>query len=141
MKIKKIFAAIVTVVLINIPATVSNAEQQSTIKELTGSNIYEICTKVSKEGWEENTDTVVLINEESSVDAIVATPLARVYDAPMLLSSQQDIPMQTEQELKRLNPKNIILIGGESVISPEVINDINEIIPSADISRIGGSNK
>ena len=83
----------------------------------------------------------MLINEKSSVNAIVATPLARIYNAPMLLTSQQGIPIQTQQELKRLNPKNIILIGGESAISPEIINNINKILPNVKINRIGGNSR
>ena len=39
------------------------------------------------------------------VDGIAATPLATLYDSPILLTNQNYIHNSTMNEIKRLNPK------------------------------------
>ncbi|TQY68086.1 cell wall-binding repeat-containing protein, partial [Clostridioides difficile] len=47
----------------------------SPITELTGSDRYETAVKISKEGWKNGSDKVVIINGDVSIDGIISTPL------------------------------------------------------------------
>ncbi len=108
------------------------------IVSLKGSTRYETATKISQLGWQDGSDTVVLTSGNSIVDGVTATPLATSNNAPILLSDKDKLTDYTSSELKRLNPKKIIVIGGESSIGNKVIDEIKNIIPNANINRVGG---
>lgn len=125
-----------------------NTKLQSDMKELYFSNIairnlrgnerYDTAVEVSNEGWKNGSESVVLTNGNSVVDGVTATPLATSKDAPILLTEKGKIPEATKAELKRLNPKNIVVIGGTSVVDENALKELNTILPSAQVKRIGG---
>jgi putative cell wall-binding protein len=125
-----------------------NTKLQSDMKELYFSNIairnlrgnerYDTAVEVSNEGWKNGSESVVLTNGNSVVDGVTATPLATSKDAPILLTEKGKIPEATKAELKRLNPKNIVVIGGTSVVDENALKELNTILPSSQVKRIGG---
>ncbi|HBG7674074.1 TPA: N-acetylmuramoyl-L-alanine amidase [Clostridioides difficile] len=110
------------------------------ITELTGSDRYETAVKISKEGWKNGSDKVVIINGDVSIDGIISTPLATTYNAPILLVEKNNVPDSVKSELKRLNPKNIIIIGDENAISKTTANQIKSTV-NASQTRLNGSNR
>ena len=108
------------------------------VKPLKGSTRYETATTISKEGWPNGANTVVITSGNSIVDGVTATPLATSYDAPILLSDKDTLTDYTSTELRRLNPKKVIVIGGESVVSNKVITELKRLLPNATTNRIGG---
>ncbi|HGM1399062.1 TPA: N-acetylmuramoyl-L-alanine amidase, partial [Clostridioides difficile] len=110
------------------------------ITELTGSDRYETAVKISKEGWKNGSDKVVIINGDVSIDGIISTPLATTYNAPILLVEKNNVPNSVKSELKRLNPKDIIIIGDESSISKTTANQIKSTV-NASQTRLNGSNR
>lgn len=89
------------------------------IVTLTGKDRYETAIKISRQGWV-SADNVVLINNSSIADALSATPFAKVKDAPILLSTSENVDQQTLNEIKRLKSKNIYIVGGKTAISSDV---------------------
>ncbi|MBH7465415.1 N-acetylmuramoyl-L-alanine amidase [Clostridioides difficile] len=112
----------------------------SPIIELTGSDRYETAVKISKEGWKNGSDKVVIINGDVSIDGIISTPLATTYNAPILLVEKNNVPNSVKSELKRLNPKDIIIIGDENAISKTTANQIKSTV-NASQTRLNGSNR
>ncbi|KKY02176.1 cell surface protein [Paraclostridium benzoelyticum] len=111
------------------------------IKNIKGIDRYETAVEISKTGWQNGSNTVIIANGTAMFDGISATPLATCYDSPILLSKSNDLTNYTKQEIKRLNPQNIIIIGGENVIKKDVINQLNNLNYNFKISRIGGSDR
>ncbi|WP_422389423.1 HK97 gp10 family phage protein [Clostridioides difficile] len=97
------------------------------ITELTGSDRYETAVKISKEGWKNGSDKVVIINGDVSIDGIISTPLATTYNAPILLVEKNNVPNSVKSELKRLNPRDVIIIGDENAISKTTANQIKKL--------------
>ena len=112
----------------------------SPITELTGSDRYETAVKITKEGWKNGSDKVVIINGDVSIDGIISTPLATTYNAPILLVEKNNVPNSVKSELKRLNPKDIIIIGDENAISKTTTNQIKSTV-NASQTRLNGSNR
>ncbi|MGO0883489.1 N-acetylmuramoyl-L-alanine amidase [Clostridioides difficile] len=110
------------------------------ITELTGSDRYETAVKISKEGWKNGSDKVVIINGDVSIDGIISTPLATTYNAPILLVEKNNVPSSVKAELKRLNPKDVIIIGDENSISKTTANQIKSAVDSNQ-TRLNGSNR
>lgn len=108
--------------------------------KIIGENRYDTAAKISKEAFKDKSDAVVLINGKNSSDGLSAGPFASLIDASILLVEKDYIPNETIDEIKRLNPKNVYLIGGTDVVSEKVKDDIQNIIDinAKDINRIGG---
>ena len=111
------------------------------VKSLQGNNRFETAVAISKEGWNSGADTAIIASAYSVVDGVSATPLASIKDAPILLVDKNDITKPTKDELKRLNPSNIIVIGGNGVVNDNLYNEIQNILPNSSIKRIGGINR
>lgn len=110
------------------------------VKKLIGDDRAHTATKISQEGWKDGADKVILVNGNAIADGITATPLATTMNAPILLTDNSGIPQNTKDELARLNPKDIIIIGGESVVSKKVENDLKKTT-SSNVLRIAGEDR
>lgn len=105
---------------------------------ISGKSRYETAVDVSKKGWI-SSETVVLASGGNFPDALSAAPLAAYYDAPLLLTKTDALPTAVKDELKRLKTKEVVLIGGKSVISPSVEKELASMgITQAKIKRISG---
>ena len=107
--------------------------------EIIGANRYDTAAKISKKGWNASS-TVVIANGLNEIEGIVANPLASVYNAPVLLTDKNKVSSYTINELKRLKPSNIIIIGGKNSIGESAEKSIKNAVSSVSIKRIDGSN-
>lgn len=71
-------------------------------------------------------------------DALSAASLAGSKDAPLLLVTKTSIPTSVKNELKRLDPSKIVIVGGTGVISSSVQNALKSYAP---VSRVSGSDR
>jgi N-acetylmuramoyl-L-alanine amidase len=108
------------------------------ITQLSGSERYDTAVSISKEAYPNGTKTVVIVNGEASADGIAGTPLATANDAPILLSYKDSLPSSTKQELKRLNPNKVIVIGDEGSVSGKVVSEIKSTVDVTSTTRLGG---
>jgi|GEM_PF-1283846 len=106
---------------------------------LAGKDRYETSIEIAKAGWVQ-ADTVILASGEQFADALSAGPLAKKYNAPILLTSSESIGVDTLKEIASLHPKKIIIIGGNGAISSNVEDKI-KAAGYADIDRIGGKDR
>ncbi len=53
-------------------------------------------------------------------DALAGGPAAAALDAPILLVTRDQIPVATAAELARLQPSEIVILGGSGVVFEEV---------------------
>ena len=107
----------------------------SNLEVIQGQNRYETATLLSQSSFD-SADTVVLVNGEAMADGLCATPLALEVNAPILLVEKDRIPEATLNEINRLNPSNIIAVGGTGVISDGLVNSLGR-----NIQRLGGANR
>lgn len=103
---------------------VSTAFAQST--RIGGGNRYETAVKISQSKFN-TSDYVVLVTGENYPDALCAAPYAKLLNAPILLTQSQDLDKYTEEEIKRLKAKSVIIIGSNRVISDEIQEKINRM--------------
>lgn len=89
------------------------------INRIAGQDRFETCSNISNSGWTKS-DYAVLVNSEMYADAVVSSPLADKFKAPILLVKKDNIPDTIVDELSRLNTKKVFILGGESLISRNV---------------------
>ena len=109
------------------------------VTEISGANRYDTAAKISKRGWK-SASTVVVVNGEKELEGIISNPLAATYNAPVLLVEKEKVRNQTIDELKRLKPSSILLVGGNNSIGSKAENIIKNAVPSSSIRRIQGAN-
>ncbi|MCR1955258.1 cell wall-binding repeat-containing protein [Clostridioides mangenotii] len=115
-------------------------EPQSIVYEnkLVGENRYKTTVNVSNEGWD-RASSVVIVNSNTIADALSATPFARLEGAPILLTGSDKLNSETKKEISRLQAKNIYVIGGVSVVSNSVINELKSM--NHTVERISGKDR
>nr|UWI49391.1 cell wall-binding repeat-containing protein [Clostridioides difficile] len=120
----------------------SDSTSNVTVKKLKGADRFETAVKISQSDWTKS-DTVVIVNGEdrSMVDGLTATPLASVKNSPILLSSNDKLPQKTVEELKRLNPSKVIVIGGNNSMPNSVVEAIKGVNSKISVQRIGGDTR
>ncbi len=106
-------------------ATTVNA--QSTTTRLAGQTRYDTCKEISKNGWT-SAKNVIIANGENYPDALGASALSNKYNAPILLVNGNSLKdnLMLSSELKRLNAKNIIILGGTGVVSQGIENSLKQ---------------
>lgn len=106
---------------------------------IEGKNRYLTAVEISKKGWPEGSDVVVLANGINYPDALSAAPLAKKHNAPILLSPGEKLNPDTAMEIKRLKAKRVILVGGDSALSTNVLFELRMM--GLEVSRISGPNR
>lgn len=88
-------------------------------KRLGGQDRYDTAVKISQQGWLK-ANTAVLATGENFPDALSAAPLAKKFNAPILLTTSNELPGQTESELARLQVRQVFIIGGYGAVSAAI---------------------
>ncbi|MDP4179447.1 MAG: cell wall-binding repeat-containing protein, partial [Bacillota bacterium] len=106
---------------------------------ISGDNRFETASKISEAGWTTTSEYAVIATGEDYPDALCAAPLAKKYDAPIILTEKNKLSDAAKNELTRLSVKKVFIIGGTGAVSSDVETEINNlgIIPT----RIAGTNR
>ncbi len=118
---------------------VVSAASNIKIVRLGGADRYQTATAISQSGWKEASSYAVLATGNDYPDALSAAPLAKKYNAPILLTDKNTIPQTVITELKRLGVAHIIITGGTAVISQSVENQLNTMGIATE--RLGGADR
>lgn len=91
-----------------------------TPERVSGADRYAVSAEISRRAFPSGADLVFVASGEKFTDALAGAPAAGAKKAPMLLVKEKAIPAVVAGELARLNPKEIIVLGGDATISPAV---------------------
>ncbi|PRR85699.1 cell wall-binding repeat-containing protein [Clostridium luticellarii] len=91
----------------------------SQFNQFGGSDVYGTAAAVADSNWT-SSDNVILVSSEGYADAISAVVLSKQLNAPILLTGSSSLNSTTYDEINKLKPKNIYVLGGEGVISGEI---------------------
>ncbi|APM40021.1 cell wall-binding repeat-containing protein [Clostridium kluyveri] len=143
MNIRKIGCLLLAILCLNF-GILNQAEAAITPERIGGFTRYDTSVLICKNGWQESSDYAVIVSGQDFQDTLCAVPLAKKYNAPILLTPKDklDNPVQwinLNKELYRLKVKKIFLIGGESSISPDIEHEF--IDRGIEITRIDGKDK
>ena len=92
-----------------------------------GTDRFATAVDVSRSTWTAGADTVVLANARTFPDAVTGGGLAARLDAPVLLFERDSLPEATAAELRRLDPDRILVMGGEAVASPALVDAVTAL--------------
>ena len=116
------------------------AENMRNVDRIKGNNRYETAVNLSKEYFPEGASTVYLANGTKYIDSLVMSILTKSSEGPLLLASEESISDVTVKEIQRLDPENIVLIGGTNTLKDSLAERIQAEL-GIKPSRIAGENR
>lgn len=105
-----------------------------------GKDRYETSIKISQHGWANGAKYIVLASGQGYADALSSAPFAKFIDAPILLTKGDKLEEKTLEEIKRLDPSKVYIIGGEGSISENIEDEIKSKVTN-DIERFKGGDR
>ncbi len=131
---KRIVSLFLTLALVFGTISPSIAEENKTelnsvkpkITRISGNDRYLTATKLSSYYFK-NSEYVIIASGEGFADALVGGTLASQLNAPILLTPSKMLSYSVRAEIKRLKPKKIYLLGGESTVSKKVYDELSSI--------------
>jgi putative cell wall-binding protein len=110
------------------------------LTRIAGAERYDTAAALSKLAYPSAGVPVVYIaTGENYADALSAAPAASIQGGPLLLVYGQAVPASTVNELRRLAPKHIVVVGGVSAIAAQTYNQLAGFAPT--ITRVAGSDR
>jgi len=104
---------------------------------LAGSNRFATSARIAHSFAESS--AVFVANGLDFPDALSAAPAAAYLDAPLLLTQKDSLPSVIRDQIVRLQPDTIYVVGGTGVVSASVYNELSTLTPR--IERLWGSNR
>lgn len=106
---------------------------------LAGANRFETAVAVSEFAFPSGASTVFVANGLNFPDALAAGPAAGTVDGSLLLTNPTSLPDVVRDEIIRLNPSTIYIIGGTGVVSASVEAALEAIQPN--VIRLAGATR
>lgn len=114
------------------------AKNNININRLAGQDRYGTSNAIVSEGWMQS-NYAILVNSQNFPDAITSSPLAKKYNAPILLTDVSSLTDSTKQKLQDLGVKNVVIIGGLGVVNSYVEDTLKSM--GISVRRIWGKDR
>lgn len=105
---------------------------------LAGSDRYATAVEVSQHLYPLGAGTVFIASGTNFPDALAGGPAATHEGGPVLLVKQDQVPAVVAQELGRLSPDRVFVLGGGVAVSEGVVDALKAYGP---VERLAGSNR
>ncbi|WP_419922508.1 cell wall-binding repeat-containing protein [Candidatus Poriferisodalis sp.] len=118
------------------------AAERVNVERHWGQDRYETAAEIAEEFTTASSgvDTVIVASGLAFADALAATPLARVRNAPILLTEPDELPPATRDFIDRNGIRNVIIAGGTESVSDDVSVALGTLTRSTP-ERLEGSSR
>ena len=93
---------------------------------------------ISASAFPNGAEKVFVATGDSFPDALAAGPAAAASGAPILLVRGGDVSQATRDEVARLHPLNIVVVGGTGVVPESVVVELAKVAP---VERVAGPDR
>jgi len=112
-----------------------------TPQRVHGANRYATAAAIAADLAGAGTDTVVVATGERFPDGLAGAPVAAEDGGPLLLTRTERVPDETASELARLEPAEVVVLGGTSVVSEATADALRDHAGGAELTRLGGADR
>ncbi|WP_455258815.1 cell wall-binding repeat-containing protein, partial [Peptoniphilus asaccharolyticus] len=109
-----------------------------TSSRVAGPNRRATAVKLSKSKYN-SAKTVIVVRDDNYADALTATTLSKLLNAPILLTNSHYLSKDVADEIARLGAKDVIIVGGISSVDKSVEKALGRFDSS--IERIAGRDR
>ena len=110
------------------------------VQRIAGADRYGTTARVAAT-YPSGVDRVFLASGENYPDSLAAAAVAGSEGAPLLLTRPGDIPGDVARELRRLDPHEVVVIGGEAAVSGPVAAAAASWSRSGESIRLSGADR
>src|SRR6185436_7425872 len=110
-----------------------------TVQRISGPDRYDVAVQISKQTFPGTAPVVYLAAGGNYPDALSAAPAAVHRGGPLLLTLGDQLPAGVADELRRLRPSEVVIVGGANSVSEPVADAVRAIVPS--VRRLAGSGR
>ncbi|MCS5735403.1 cell wall-binding repeat-containing protein [Herbiconiux daphne] len=108
------------------------------VQRLGGADRFEVSAAISAALFTPMVPVAYVASGETFPDALSGSAAAGQGKGPVLLTSRTSTSKAVTDELTRLQPKKIVVLGGENTIASSVLTSLQAVAPT---SRIGGADR
>ena len=108
---------------------------------LAGADRYATAAAISAASYPAGVAAVYVATGADYPDALAAGPAATRAGGPVLLVTGNRIPAATVQELQRLRPARIVVLGGPGVVSDGVLAALQPYAGAGGVNRLAGADR
>jgi putative cell wall-binding protein len=135
------------IVVVGGPAAVSDAVvaqlgdfSDAPVERLAGPDRYDTAVQASMSFFADGAaHEVFLATGQSSADALAAGTSAAASPGPLLLTRSGNLPASVGEEIIRLNPARVVIVGGVGAVSPAVEQAVSAL--GFPVERVAGSDR
>ncbi len=110
------------------------------VDRVAGGDRFATAAAVSAAQFEPGVERAYLATGANFPDALAGGPAAALAGAPVLLTAPDGLPQVTTEELQRLRPAEIVLLGGTDAISAEVEGAVRSLADGP-VTRLAGADR
>ena len=121
-------------------AALTSPAHAQTVTRLAGADRYGTAAAISAARVQPGPFRTYVATGETFPDALAAAPAAWWGGGPVLLVTRDGIPGATAEELRRLEPQNIVVVGGPRAVSVTVEAQL-VMFASGTVTRNGGTDR
>lgn len=109
------------------------------VSRLRGDSRYATAAAVSAAHFDAGVPVAYIASGEGFADALSGGAAAAALGGPVLLVQPDAVPAATDQELRRLAPGRIVVLGGTSAVSDDVVAELRA--HSDEVRRVSGADR
>ena len=117
------------------------ASAAMTVQRLAGADRYATAAAVSAAHFPANVPVAYVATGADFPDALAGGPVAARAGGPILLVPPWGIPPATANELARLRPARIVVLGGTASVSDSILAKLDAYDTGGGVSRLAGADR
>ncbi|MCS5724763.1 cell wall-binding repeat-containing protein [Herbiconiux sp. CPCC 203407] len=116
-----------------------NARRASELVRLSAEDRYGVSARISAVSFAPHVDTAYVASGLAFADALTGSAAAGFERAPVLLVRKDGIPPAIADELRRLKPRRIVILGGESSVNAATELSLKDF--AGQVARVSGADR
>ena len=113
----------------------------TSLTRVAGSDRYATAAAVSQRSHPSGADDVLVATGTDYPDALTAGAVGGRLGMPVLLTASGRVPQSTRDELRRLAPRRVWLLGGPAAVSEQVRRDLAALTSTGSATRVSGTSR
>lgn len=110
------------------------------ITRIAGGDRYGTAVAISRSHFQPGVPVLYIASGTNFADALAGGPAAVKDRAPILLTQSTAVPSNVLEEVRRLRPQKVIILGGTGAVSDSVVSRLRSAT-SAPITRLAGTDR
>ncbi|MDU5970281.1 MAG: cell wall-binding repeat-containing protein, partial [Finegoldia magna] len=111
----------------------------TTESRVSGNDRIQTAIEISKKYFG-HADTVIVVDSNNYADAITASVLSKLMNAPILLTDTHKLDPRVGAEIERLGAKDVIIVGGHNSVADSVKGELKAYDEDS-VERIWGNDR